>query len=169
MKKWLKITISSMVTCGLLICILTYFTKITERKSSLVKYESFYSQQEDFNVLFLGTSHVINGIMPMELWKDYGIISYNFGGHANTIATTYWVMENALDYTSPDLVVIDCLGLSEEGKTRLGNAILDESGLAYIHISFDRIPLSKNKIDGISDILDEYEHKEEFLWTCVKI
>jgi hypothetical protein len=61
-----------------------------ERKSSDFKYADYFEQDEDFDVLFFGTSHVINGIFPMELWNDYGIVSYNFGGHGNEIATSYW-------------------------------------------------------------------------------
>jgi hypothetical protein len=61
-----------------------------ERKASDFKYANFFEQDEDFDVLFFGTSHVINGIFPMELWNDYGIVSYNFGGHGNEIATSYW-------------------------------------------------------------------------------
>jgi hypothetical protein len=61
-----------------------------ERKASDFKYANFFEQDEDFDVLFFGTSHVINGIFPMELWNEYGIVSYNFGGHGNEIATSYW-------------------------------------------------------------------------------
>ena len=75
---------------------------LTERKDSQFKYKPFYQQKENFDVLFMGSSHVINGIFPMELWRDYGIVSYNFGGHANSLAISYWQMVNAFDYTTPD-------------------------------------------------------------------
>ena len=76
-----------------------------------------------YAVLFFGTSHVNNAVFPMELWKDYGITAYNFGGHANAIATSYWVMKNALDYTHPKLVVFDCLGMTSNTKTTPANGI----------------------------------------------
>ena len=67
---------------GLILMIVVSVTqKLFERKYSYSKYYDFYSQQQDFDVLFLGTSHVINAVYPMELWRDYGIVSYNMANH----------------------------------------------------------------------------------------
>ena len=126
---------------------LSFLTTLLERKNSKEKYADFFSQEEDFDVLFFGTSHVINGIAPMELWGDYGIVSYNFGGHANKIPVSYWAMINALDYTTPRLVVIDCLKLDENIKTN--------ENLNYLHNSFDAFPLSQHKVQAIHDLLDD--------------
>lgn len=68
---------------------------IVARKDSYFKYEPFFKQEENFDVLFMGTSHVLNAVYPMELWNDYGIVSYNFGGHGNYLPTTYCIMKNA--------------------------------------------------------------------------
>lgn len=78
MKK-IKRIISCAITICLTIGILTYLTDLMERKSSDQKYEDFWKQEEGFDVLFFGTSHMINGVFPMKLWDDYGIVSYNFG------------------------------------------------------------------------------------------
>ena len=129
------------------ICLLCKATDLLELKTSDKKYADFFKQKEPFDVLFLGTSHVINGIFPMELWNNDGIVSYNFGGHANEIATTYWVMRNALDYTSPKVVVIDCLQLRRDRKTSVK--------FSNVHQSLDTFPLSRNKIRAIEDILDD--------------
>ena len=50
-------------------------------------YYDFYQQEQDFDVLFLGTSHVLNAVYPMELWRDYGIVSYNMANHSENICT----------------------------------------------------------------------------------
>lgn len=114
MRKGIKAVISCIITVSLTVCFLFHLTDLMERKSSDVKYSDFFKQDEDFDVLFMGSSHVINAVYPMELWDDYGIVSYNFGGHANQMPTTYWVMENALEYTNPKVVVIDCCLLAGE-------------------------------------------------------
>lgn len=158
MKK-LQMLFSCIVIAVLIIFGLTNLTKLTERKDAYFKYEPFYNEENNYDVLFFGSSHVINGVFPMELWDDYGIISYNFGGHGNQIPTTYWVLKNALDYTTPKLVVIDCYAVSSELKIRDGQAGIDQ-----LHISFDDIPLSKNKIDSVFDLLSEDEHKLDFFW-----
>lgn len=147
MRRKLKIAISCIITASLTVCFLSYLTDLMERKSSRIKYTDFFEQDEDFDVLFMGTSHVINGVFPMELWDDYGIISYNFGGHSNQIATTYWVMENALEYTNPKVVVIDCFSLYSNTKC--------SDIFSYVHLSLDAFPLSVTKVKAIWDLLDD--------------
>ncbi|MGN0438773.1 MAG: hypothetical protein ACI4F4_09645 [Lachnospiraceae bacterium] len=141
-----KILSCIMVIC-LTVCLLVPLTNVMERKSSDVKYADFFKQEEDFDVLFMGTSHVINGIFPMELWNSNGIVSYNLGGHSNMLATTYWTMENAFDYTTPKVVVIDCFTLSNNWKCS------DE--FAYMHLSLDAFPISKTKLKAIWDLSDD--------------
>jgi len=80
---------------------------ITKRKDSYVKTADFFSQEENFDVLFFGSSHMTNGIFPMELWKNYGIISYNLGNHSEKIKVTYNNILLALEYTNPKLIVLD--------------------------------------------------------------
>ncbi len=124
------------------------FQKIhIQRKSSDFKYRPFFEQEEDFDIIFLGTSHVINGIFPMELWKDYGLVSYNFGGHGNELAVSYWVLKNVLDYTNPKLVVIDCLNLGSQTKTG--------GSFDQVHLSMDAFAFSMTKWRAASDLLDD--------------
>ncbi len=155
MKKIIKSIIGAVAVIAMIAVGLKILGQITERKDSYEKYADFFSQEEDFDVLFFGTSHVINGVYPMELWEDYGIVSYNFGGHGNRIATTYWVMRNALEYTSPKLVVIDCQNLEDNRKV---------VSLEYTHISFDAFPLTKTKIEAVMDFLDESKGSLSLLW-----
>ncbi len=145
------------ICCGLFtVCLLAFclngLTDLVERKGSDFKYDSFFSEEGNFDVLFFGTSHVINGIFPMELWKDCGITSYNFGGHANAIPTSYWVMENALDHTDPKVVVLDCLGLGSETKT--------STGFDMVHLSLDAFPLTVTKCRGVWDLLQDKKMQE---------
>lgn len=137
--------------CVLIFCLLAVMLRflegIMERKDSEFKYRPFFDQTQDFDVLFLGTSHVINGIFPMELWHDYGLVSYNFGGHGNPLPTSYWVMRNALDYTSPKLIVVDCLKLGENMKT--------SAAFSQEHASLDAFPLSRTKWATALDLLDD--------------
>lgn len=141
----------------LVIAALLYFRveQIFEERTSSDKYSEFFKEKQDFPVLFMGNSHVTNGIYPMELYKDYGIVSYNFGGHGNTIPTTYWIAENALDYTSPKLMVVDVklLGANE----------MHNEKVRYLHVSLDCFPMSKTKLSAINDLLTK-EERAEFLW-----
>ena len=145
--------IGCIATACLTVCLLGHLTDVTERKSSRYKYVDFFNEEEDFEVLFMGTSHVRNGIFPMELWNDYGIVSYNLGGHGNRGATTYWTLQNALDYTNPKVVVIDCLFFTGGGKT--------DKNFSNVHLSLDGFPTTLTKVRAIWDLLDDEALDEE--------
>ncbi len=145
-KKTIIIRITGIIIAiSLLAWALSSCTSLFERKDSVEKYGKFFEHASDMDVLFFGTSHVLNSVYPMELWHDYGITSYNLGGHANQIPTSYWVMMNALDYSSPKVVVIDCYSLASNLK------VFDD--FEYVHLSFDAFPLTKTKIDSVIDLL----------------
>lgn len=140
-------------------------TKVLERKTSPAMYQPFFEQKADYDVLFVGTSHVVNGIFPMELWEKYGIVSYNFGGHGNEMGTNYWVMENALDYTTPKLVVIDVFGVH--------SALKRSATAEQMHEAFDAFPVSKTKYNMVRDLFDDetedvYASRWEYLWDFGK-
>ena len=155
MKNIVKSVVSFVVVVGLIGLGLLYFSELTERKDSKEKFAAFYETEDDIDVLFLGSSHVLNGIFPMELWNEYGIVSYNMAGHGNRMAMNYWVLKNALDYTSPKLVVLDACMLASDEKI---------SSLEQLHISTDHIPYSQTKVDMINDLVEEEERKSDFLW-----
>lgn len=147
MKRKIAIVLSCMMTIGITVFLLGKLTDLMERKSSDYKYVDFFEQDENFDVLFMGTSHVLNGVFPMELWEDYGIVSYNLGGHSNQMATTYWTMKNAMDYTTPKVVVIDCMSCTENWKC--------SDLFSYVHLSLDAFPTTPTKIRAIWDLLDD--------------
>ena len=139
-----------MLTLVLLIAALFGMSEVVKRKSSYTQYADFFDEKQDFDVLFFGTSHIMDAVYPMELWKDYGFISYNCGGHANAVATTYWAAQMALEHTTPSLIVIDCLGLTEEAKT-------SRNSFSYVHLSMDAFPFNRTKVRAVYDLLDDRE------------
>ena len=52
---------------------------VLEYKEGKQKYKPFFESETNFDVILLGTSHMWNQVSPMELWKEYGITSYNWG------------------------------------------------------------------------------------------
>lgn len=143
-------TILFLVVLGALVWLAS---SVLERKASMEKYQIFFRKRDDFDVLFFGTSHVVDDIYPMELWEDYGITSYNCGGDGNRVPTSYWTMMNCLDYASPEVAVIDGYWLSQEIKT--------SNQYSETHLSFDAFPLSKNKVRAVYDLLDDPAYDEQ--------
>jgi hypothetical protein len=125
-------------------CVISVTSKIFERKYSYSKYYDFYNQEENFDVLFFGTSHMLDTVYPMELWRDYGIVSYNMANHSENICTNYWQLLNALDYTTPKVVVVDLYAVDSDNK-------VNEK---YLHNVMDAMPFSINKIRMAYDLLE---------------
>ncbi len=151
----MKTVLSILVILALTVTGLSIAASVTERKDSQNKYTAFYEQEADFDVLFIGQSRMLNTVFPMELWRDYGIVSYNLAGHGNRIPTNYWLLLNALEYTTPKLVVLDCGLMKEEGKV---------GTIEQLHLSMDHIPMSATKAAMVEDLLGDSPQKMDFLW-----
>ena len=134
---------------------IVFVNRVFMRDGSRFKYKPFFENDTEYDVLFFGTSHVINGIFPMQLWKDYGITSYNFGGHGNSIATSYWVLVNACKYHKPKVAVLDVLGAGSSYASM---------NVSQSHISLDTFALSSDKIRAASDIFaDNKQYRNEII------
>ena len=116
---------------------------------------SFLKEDRDYDVLFFGSSHVVNGIYPMELWKDYGITSYNLSGHGAGLAASYWTMRLATQYHKPRVAVLDVL-FAQADTTEM------EIGLA--HELLDAFPMSKTKIQAVRDLYASKADQTELLF-----
>lgn len=126
-----------------------FFTqKLLKKYQTYSKFSSFFNNKEyNYDVFFLGTSHVLNGIFPMELWKEFGITSYNFAWHSTPIATNYYLLKMVERINKPKIVFIDILQLQEDAKYNV-----------YMHQLFDYFPLEENKLEAIKDFLPGKEN-----------
>ena len=70
----------------------------------------FYNEPNDtIEVIFLGASIVANGIIPIELYRDYGICAYNLGLEQQPLLASYYWTEEAyrLHGKSLNTIVLD--------------------------------------------------------------
>ena len=64
-----------------------FFRAFTPDDGNYVLPRDFYRKDKDrFDVLFLGTSKIKQGVFPMTLYNEYGISSYNLGTGDQTAA-----------------------------------------------------------------------------------
>lgn len=140
-------------------------SKCLEYKGARTKYASFYNSETDYDVIFLGSSHAYNSIFPQELWKEYGITSYNWGYSNCTLAEDYYIVQEVLKYTSPKLIVVDLYGLVEYEQYNNGKYRSDR--IEQQHIQFDAMPLSLNKIRASQDIFDDYSGNLDFIFNFI--
>lgn len=132
-----------------------FLTKLLNPGDAYVKNMEFMEEGERYDVLFLGDSHMRNAVFPMELWNDYGMASYNLAGYGNRLPVTYWMLENALFYSDPKLVVIDCGNLRSDDK-------VERKGL--LHAQIDCLPFNRLKWQMLCDLIEEPKERLEFVW-----
>ena len=151
-----KVIIKSIVSVVLFLVLLAVCTYNVDRtlkdKGNFLKYESFYEEDEPFDVLFFGSSRMLDGVYPMELWDEFGLTSYNMAQHSEGIKVSYWQMKNAFQYNTPKVAVVD-VSLLHGGKIEKQ----DEETLSYLHKSLDHMPISKVKYDAMKDITEGVE------------
>ena len=100
------------------------------------------------------------GVNPMELYKKYGISSYNMANSAGRLAVTYWTLVNAAEIHEPELVVVDLFLLDEDTKTH--------ENINFAHRAFDAFPLNRSKWRAVNDLFDDSGDRTEMLFTFAK-
>ena len=102
----------------------------------------FYEEPENtIETIFLGASTTVNGYIPMELYDNYGLCTYNLGTELQPmLASYYWLEEvNRLHGDSLKNVVLDV--------TMLRRVPQD----AYYQKALDGMRLSDIKVQALSD------------------
>lgn len=128
---------------------------ILMRKDSRDKYHEFYTYAGDYDVLFFGSSHVYNGVIPIDLWDQHGITSYNMGISGNRMAMSYWALRNALEYSSPKLIVLDCAYLEDHKAS---------STKSYNHTLLDDMRHLPTKFSAVMDLFDSWDDRLRYLF-----
>ncbi len=146
---------------------------LTRRKESEKRNKNFFAVADKIDVLFLGSSHVINGVNPLQLFEDYGIASYNLGGHGNVMPVTYWEFANALDYCQPKFVLIDTYLLDKDYhyldvQTGQEPQELLDTAVGQLHEVLDVFPLTKTKIAALNDLLSTGKARLEFIFSFIR-
>ena len=126
--------------------------RVMRREDGDLKYSAFYAETQPIDVYLLGTSHVMDGFYPMELWRDYGIVSYNLGNSAETMEATYWTLRLALQKNKPKLAVVDVCYVDRAQSI--------SANLPLSHTFMDAVPLSAEKLRAIWALFPEGSRAE---------
>ncbi|MCR4905526.1 MAG: hypothetical protein K6A33_05545 [Clostridiales bacterium] len=126
------------------------------------KYKQFFASDTNFDVIIMGTSHAYNTILPQELWRGYGIASYNWGQNNCSLPEDYYILQLLSRYTAPKLVVVDLYGFVESAEVGNGKVRPDSRDLQ--RVQFDPFPLSRLKIEAVRDLFDDYDKRYDFLF-----
>ena len=98
------------------------------RTISLKKYInnflSYYKEKEDIDVFFLGTSRIYYSISPMEIWNNYGIVTYDRGNSRQYYRHTYNLIKEIFRNHKPKLIVCDIAVFIQEERKQFVNILL---------------------------------------------
>ena len=142
--------------CALVVC-LVLADRFFMRPDSNLKYKRFFEEDEKtqpFDVFLLGTSHVFDGVYPMQLYRDYGIASYNVANSSELMEFTEWTLRLALQFHKPKLVVLDVYYVDRD--------LSNEWAYTYRHLFMDAMPLNLLKIQAVTKTMDK-KYWDEFL------
>lgn len=150
-----KRVVSVALLLALVLSGVAFWSNALRMNDGYYKNTPFIREDRQYDVLFFGTSHVVNSVFPMQLWRDYGITSYNLAIHGGSIASSYWMLEMALDYQKPKVAVMDVL---------LTKSNYMQTDLPMAHAAMDPFPLSVTKLRAIWDIYDSPKDRAELLF-----
>lgn len=105
------------------------------------------------DVLFMGSSHMLNAVAPMDLWAEHGIVSLNYAQNGQVLPVTYYALQEALRYQSPRLVVLDIYKVVQD-------SLIDSK--ASLHFTLDNMRFGLPKLRAIFDLLPA-EDRAEYL------
>lgn len=128
----------------LLFCILfSQATYVFRNKDNAYAVAGFYTHKNNsFDVIFMGTSRVLDSVYPLDLWNEYGMASYNLAQHAQTMSMSYYAMQDAINRQHPKVIVLDTYFLISDQKI---------SNLGYTHKTIDNMPWSLPKVAALTD------------------
>ena len=149
MKSYVKAALWLLV---LIVCLIG-MDHAMRRGDGELKYRAFFEEKAEFDVFFLGTSHMMDAVYPIELWRDYGITSYNLGNTAEPMDNTYWTLRLALAYHTPKVAVIDMAYLDRVQMNQMHT-------YQFAHGFLDEIPLSLEKIRAVWALFPEGKRAE---------
>ena len=150
-----KRLISVLVLLALVVGGIGYLGRAVELPTGRGKNGGFLKGDREYDVLLFGTSHVVNGFLPMQLWKDFGIRSYNLGIHGGSLAASYWQLRLAVEYQKPKVAVLDVLNAEETENVM---------SVGLCHPALDAYPLSKTKIQAVMDLYQDTKDRTELLF-----
>lgn len=104
----------------------------------------YHEPKGSIDVVFLGSSHMLNAVAPMQLWRDFGLASNNLAQNGQTLAVSYYALLEALRVQQPRLIVLDVYKIVQE-------SLIDSD--ASLHYTLDCMEFGVPKLRAITDLL----------------
>lgn len=76
--------------------------------------EEYYEETTPHDVLMVGDCEVYESFSPVDLWREFGITSYIRGSAQQLVWQSYYLLEDALRYEKPEVVVFNVQALMHD-------------------------------------------------------
>lgn len=118
----------------------------------------YYEETTDHDVLMVGDCEVYENFSPIKMWEDYGITSYIRGSAQQLIWQSYYLLEDALRYEKPKVVVFNVLSMKYDEPQKE----------AYNRMTIDGMRWSKSKINAINASMCEDENFLTYMFPLLR-
>lgn len=118
----------------------------------------YYEAYGDHDVLFVGDCEVYENFSTVQLWREFGINSFIRGGAQQLVWQSYYLLEDALRYETPDVVVFNVLSLMYN----------EPQNEAYNRMALDGMRWSKTKWNAIKASMCEDESMIEYIFPILR-
>lgn len=155
-KKRIIAAVTAVIMLVLTLCAADLTNRTLMRKASRDRMQDLIEGETNKDILFIGNSHIMDGVIPMELWKEFGYASYLLCAEYNDMERYPAMLELALQYTDPSLVIVDIDNYWEKSP--------DDKTLMGYHEFADAYPLTRTKIRTTLELYPDMERRREILF-----
>ena len=120
--------------------------------------EEYYKDESDHEVLFVGDCEVYENFSTITLWENYGITSYIRGSAQQLTWQSYYLLEDALRYETPKVVVFNVLALKYN----------EPQSEAYNRMSIDGMKWSSSKVNNIMASMTKEENLIDYMFPLLR-
>lgn len=119
----------------------------------------YYREKTPIDVVFTGSSLVQAGISPMSMYRDFGITAYDRSNSSQTIALSYYVIEDTIKRNKPELIVAD-VGFMYESEDYVEEPSTRKS--------LDGMKWSSTKSNCIKAMMGKEEHFIDYVFPILR-
>lgn len=128
---------------------------ILRSKNSAFASAALYEEPRDsLDVLFMGSSHMLNAVSPVQLWEEHGITSNNLAQNGQVLPVSYYALQEALRWQNPKLVVLDIYKVVQD-------SLIDSK--INLHFTLDNMRFGLPKLRAVFDLLPPEDRAEYLL------
>jgi len=160
MKKALRKGIIAILLISLTVAIFSHVQSVLSRKVSINRYGDLIYNNPQPDILFVGTSHVMDAIIPVKLWEETGLRSYVLCAEYNDMKRNIAMCQLALQYCHPRVIVLDIDKYWEKSN-------FDDTFIGF-HEFADGFPLNLQKIESTVSLYGKTASSLEILFPIIR-